>query len=229
VIRQIAAAHVLPHSVAVSALTIDLLDEHLDLSLFCDVSLPQALQRAVRKRQIEYLAGRWCVRDAFARKYPNRSAEVHNDDQRAPVWPDGIVGSITHTQGYVSAAVADRGDIRSLGIDTEVRFDSQRALRLRDTFVRPNEFQRLGETWGLEESVLATTIFSAKESVFKCLHPFVRRHFGFQCAEILALETDGALTIRLMESLTPSFAEGTILRGHYVVTETHVHTSVVLF
>ena len=41
------------------------------------------------------------------------------DDRRAPLWPTGVVGSITHCAGFTAAAVAWRRDIATLGIDTE--------------------------------------------------------------------------------------------------------------
>ncbi|GIR37699.1 MAG: hypothetical protein CM15mP49_30840 [Actinomycetota bacterium] len=37
-----------------------------------------------------------------------------------PIWPSGVVGSITHSRGYAAAAVAKQSDVHSLGLDAEI-------------------------------------------------------------------------------------------------------------
>jgi enterobactin synthetase component D len=220
---------VLPPEVAQCSVAVDLHDAHGDLAAaFAGLAVPERLRDAVRKRHIEYLAGRWCAREAMRARHPGHAhLAVSTRHDRAPAWPDGLVGSITHTQGFASAAVADGRVVRSIGVDSEVTFTVERARRLGGQFARPGELAALaGGAW--DEAVIATAVFSAKESVYKCLHPFVQEFFGFHAAEVVALGADGALRVRLVEGLTHEFRAGYELCGRVVVTEGHVHTGLAI-
>ena len=227
--RRVDDPDVLPPQVARHSVAVDLRDESHDLdALFAGVVLPEASRGAMRKRRVEVLAGRWCAREAMrALRSPHAEAPIPADDARAPVWPDGLVGSITHTQGFASAAVAEIAAMRSLGIDTEQRFTLERARRLDAYLAHPGEVAALVRGGELDEDAAATLVFSAKESVFKCLHPFVRRFFGFHAARVVRAE-GGRFVARLTEGLTAEFVEGYELHGRYAVAGEHVHTAVAL-
>jgi enterobactin synthetase component D len=220
---------VLPAEAARCSIAIDLYDTGADLArAFPGLALPERLQGAVRKRHIEYLAGRWCAREAMRVRHPRHAdAHVATGDEREPLWPEGVVGSITHTQGFVSAAIADARALRSIGLDSEETFTVDRARRLASHLARPGELEALARS-GLDEGVIAAAVFSVKESVFKCLHPFVREFFGFQAAEVVELSREGAVRVRLTETLTREFREGYVLDGRLAVTAGHVHTAVAL-
>lgn len=220
---------VLPAVVARRSIAIDLYDTSADLGrAFPDIALPERLRHAVRKRHIEYLAGRWCAREAMrvGRGYQSH-AVIATGEEREPLWPDGVVGSITHTQGFVSAAIADARVMRSLGVDSEETFTVERARRLAGHLARPGELEALART-GLDEGVIAAAVFSVKESVYKCLHPLVKTFFGFQAAEVVEISPEGAVRVRLTETLTREFREGYVLEGRVAITARHVHTAVSL-
>ena len=160
----------------------------------------------------------------FERHHHPLRARAHGRREHRP---DGLVGSITHTQGFASAAVADLAVMRSVGIDTEQRFTFERARRLDDHLAHPGEVAALVRAGGIDEDAAATLVFSAKESVFKCLHPFVRRFFGFHAARVVRAD-GGRFVARLTEGLTAEFVEGYELHGRYVVAGEHVHTAVAL-
>ncbi len=230
VFRTVPDPDILPPHVARCSVEVDLHDAHGDLAQsFPGIALPERLRDAVRKRHIEYLAGRWCAREAMRVRHPHHAARIiATGDDRAPVWPDGVVGSITHTQGFASAAVADARELRSVGVDSEELFTVERARRLASFFARPGELEALSRSGAFDEAAVASVVFSVKESVFKCLHPFVRAFFGFHAAELVALTREGELRVRLTERLTGEFREGYELAGRVVVTATHVHTAVAL-
>ena len=77
-----------------------------------------AIARAVPKRRREFATGRGCARAAL-----NRLGEppvpILRGPQGAPLWPAGVVGSITHCDGYRAAAVARTSDIATVGLDAE--------------------------------------------------------------------------------------------------------------
>ena len=71
---------------------------------------------AVEKRRREFACGRHFVRSCLrALGRPDEPLPVRAD--RSPRWPDGLVGSITHTDTYCAAAVARADDVDSIGIE----------------------------------------------------------------------------------------------------------------
>jgi len=131
------------------------------------------------RRRREFVHGRSCARIALAGLgYPDCPVPV--GDGRAPTWPDGVVGSISHCGATAAAAVAHRGDTGGVGLDIEQNQAlDEPLLRM---ICRADERERLdGTDVGL---LLAKLIFSAKESVFKCVWPELRRFVDFQEVEI---------------------------------------------
>lgn len=140
-------------------------------------ALPADLERAVPKRQAEYLAGRWCVRELYraeglALPAPERGAKGE------PLWPSGWMGSITHTvlqgQGRAAAVLAPSHKVAALGVDLEPFMSAETAARVGQTILHPEEV-----AWGSEPELL-TLIFSFKESLYKALNPLLKRFIGFQ-------------------------------------------------
>jgi 4'-phosphopantetheinyl transferase EntD len=76
------------------------------------------IAKAVAKRRFEFATGRACARQALAQLGVAPLALVSGPD-RAPLWPAGVVGSISHTDRWCAAAVARARDVAALGIDLE--------------------------------------------------------------------------------------------------------------
>ena len=81
-----------------------------------------SVAKAVPKRVGEFAAGRLCARRALA-EFGITGVPLTMAPDRAPVWPESMVGSITHTRGLCAAVVAERRRFASLGIDVEVAGD----------------------------------------------------------------------------------------------------------
>ena len=77
------------------------------------------LRGAVAKRAQEFAAGRLCARRLLSEfgieDFPLKAAK-----DRQPLWPDSLVGSITHTAGFCAAVAARKNQIRAVGIDSEL-------------------------------------------------------------------------------------------------------------
>jgi hypothetical protein len=94
----------------------------------------------------------------------------------------------------------------------------------------------LDEEWRLvppwEAATLATVVFSAKESLFKCLYPLILVFFEFQdaCVESIvpASDVDGVLSIRLRQILGPEIGPDRAFIGRYAFQDGHVHTGIEL-
>lgn len=77
-----------------------------------------SLDNVVDRRRIEFATGRYCAKKAISLLGVTPIAIVIGDG-REPVWPSGIVGSITHCSGYCAAVVAKSSQVLSSGIDAE--------------------------------------------------------------------------------------------------------------
>jgi 4'-phosphopantetheinyl transferase EntD len=112
------------------------------------------------KRRRDFALGRACARAALA-GLGHGEAVIAKGDDGAPLWPSGIAGSITHTDGYAAALVGNR--FAGIGIDAE-----------RVGGVTPDLWPRLftsaeQERLRAEADPLraATLLFSAKEASYK--------------------------------------------------------------
>jgi enterobactin synthetase component D len=152
-------------------------DQHVR-ALYRAIDLPMDLSRASSKRAIEFLAGRYCAREAIRRLTANRvMSQVPRDPAGLPAWPDGIVGSITHTGGFVSAAVARSSDAGGIGIDSETVLTKSVALEITRLVATQSELTAAMSMTSLGTNETLTLLFSAKEAVFKCLYPVAARFF----------------------------------------------------
>lgn len=132
------------------------------------VALPDDLTSAVPKRRSEFLAGRFCAAMALrAAGLPEHVAR----QGRAPVWPAGCSGSITHSQSRAIAVVSTHSS--QLGIDCEALVPDARATSLRGAIFTDEEAALRPET--MPFGTFFTLIFSAKEALYKARSPFLNR------------------------------------------------------
>lgn len=82
---------------------------------------------------------------------------------------------------------------------------------------------------GLSPMEFTTLVFSAKESVFKCLYPTVGRVFGFEHSRVEIVDAQrGILQATLTADLSQNFRHGTVINGRFFVAPPYVHTGVLL-
>jgi 4'-phosphopantetheinyl transferase EntD len=132
-----------------------------------DVLLPEearGCESFAPRRLGEFAAGRVCARRALAELGFGRFALRRGAD-RYPIWPDGIVGSITHTRGFCGAAVAPYGVLRAVGLDAE---RGTVGPELWPQICTAAEIAWLGSLPEPDRAIAAAVIFSAKEAFYKC-------------------------------------------------------------
>lgn len=129
-----------------------------------------SIAKATPARQTEFAGGRSAARAAM-RALIGTASPVPMGPDRAPIWPGGVTGSITHSAGICLAAVAETSFFDSIGIDLEP--DSPLPADLAPEVLLP-----------AERHLHSRAVFSAKESVFKALHPLCRVMFGFDAVQI---------------------------------------------
>jgi 4'-phosphopantetheinyl transferase EntD len=138
-------------------------------------------------RAAEFAAGRCCARRALAAI--GIPAAVGRGSDRAPQWPPGIVGSISHTGRFSLAVVARRSEIAGLGVDIELLGRVRRELW--PIVFRPAEAARLEAEPAERQPVLASIMFSAKEAYFKFQYPIWRAWLDYREAMVSILDPDG--------------------------------------
>ncbi|MFZ2241987.1 MAG: 4'-phosphopantetheinyl transferase superfamily protein [Gordonia amarae] len=148
------------------------------------------IARAVDKRRREFITARDCARKAMAQLGVEpapilRSPTGSPQEKAAPIWPQGIVGSITHTDGYRAAVVAYKLQIRSLGIDAEPHEALPEGV-LDHTSIAEERAVLATRPAGLHWDRL---LFCAKEATFKTWFPLTKRWLGFEDAHITFEQT----------------------------------------
>lgn len=220
----IASPPLFPPFVVQRSVAFDLADE------FPGIALPASLERAVQKRKAEFLAGRHCVREALRELLPERADEaIGIGVNHEPLWPSGIIGSITHAGGVASVALARESLSRGIAIDIECVVPNEKVDALASQIASREELKRLARVTGLDDGLVFTLVFSAKESIFKCLHRHVRRYFDFRDAEIGEIDVEGRRFVgRLLTDLTTDLRAGHVVEGRFVHDATTVATGMLL-
>jgi 4'-phosphopantetheinyl transferase EntD len=148
----------------------------------------EAISRAIPRRQREFAAGRAAARAAMRQLgWPECPIPVGED--RSPIWPEGLVGSISHSGNFCVAAVAKHRDWGSVGIDIEDDHGIEPDLwpsicSLRELRAFAHEDIRTAKN-------RVTRLFSAKEAFFKWRYPGTLEMLDFQDVEI-ELHADGS-------------------------------------
>ena len=138
--------------------------------------------QAVRKRRREFAVVRSCARRAMD-KLGVPPQPVLPGERGAPRWPAGLVGSMTHCDGYGAAALVRATDLASLGIDAEP--DGPLPDGVLEAVALPAERERLlGLTHDHPAVHWDRLLFSAKESVYKAWFPLTRQWLDFSEADI---------------------------------------------
>jgi len=146
---------------------------------------------AVDKRRLEFSRGRQCARSAL-RRLGVPDGPLPSGSQREPVWPAGVVGSITHTQGLCVAAVGRQSSYAGVGIDVELDAPLQPAVAERIATA-----VEMGALGSMDPLLAARLIFSAKEAFYKCQFYLTRQFLGFFDISV-ALEPHGEFSAELL-------------------------------
>lgn len=167
---------ILPQGVAVAATRHDLVEDETY------AAERAAVRNAVAKRRNEFLTGRACARRALAQLGLPAQA-VPPGPRGEPRWPDGVVGSITHCEGFRAAALAPAERMLALGIDAEPNEPLPPGL-LADIALEEERpwLRRLARD--APEVCWDRLLFSAKESIYKAWYPLTGHWLGFEDAVV---------------------------------------------
>jgi 4'-phosphopantetheinyl transferase EntD len=171
------------------------------------------IARAVDKRRAEYATVRVLARKAI-RRLGVAAAPIVNGEDRSPAWPDGVVGSITHTKGYCGVVAAKASDVRSLGADVEGAAAAR--TEIWKHICTETEHAWIVELAEADRGQVVKRFFSAKEAFYKAQYPLTRQYLGFHDVEMQLDLEGGRFEVQLQRD-SGEFATGARFEGRTVV------------
>jgi 4'-phosphopantetheinyl transferase EntD len=181
-------------------------------------------QRMVAKRQREFTAGRIAARRAMVALGQAPQPVLPGAD-RAPIWPDGLVGSLSHCDSLCLCAMAHARDVRALGVDVEE--DTPLEPEMIDTILTPPERKWLNHQRPGDMANLAKLMFSAKETAYKAQYPLSREVLNFEAIAVLPDLAKGTFEATFTRAVGP-FASGTRMAGKFIRTHGLILTGLTL-
>lgn len=184
-----------------------------------------SLARAVPSRVAEFTTGRSCAHHALE-LMGVPTATIGRGGRGEPLWPGGVVGSITHCEGLRAAAVARAGDVASLGIDAEPHLPLPEGVV--DLTLTPPERRRLAELHRTVPDVAwGRVVFSLKEAVYKLWYPLRHEWLGFEEVDTV-VNPDGTFAVALPRPLGVGDQRVMTVHGRWAVTGGFVLTTAAL-
>jgi 4'-phosphopantetheinyl transferase EntD len=174
--------------------------------------------RAVEKRRREFATGRDCAHRALQR-LGAAGGPVLAGNSGEPVWPAGVVGSITHCRGYRGCAVAATTDLAAIGVDAEPH--EPLPERLIERVAGGEEKAGLAQLTRVDPAIAwDRLLFSAKEALYKAWYPLTERWLGFEDAVLTIEPRERTFTARLLvPGPTLGGAELTGFDGRWLVED----------
>lgn len=176
-----------------------------------DASEAASLRGAVPRRVMEFHAGRAAARRAME-SLGVAVRPVPMAPDRAPLWPPGVTGSISHSATACVAVVGHSHTWAGIGVDLEEAIPLD-PLLVAEICTRAEQGW-LGQQPQEERGLMAKLIFSAKEAVYKAQYPVTQTVFGFDALGILVNRDQSRFIARFRQAQGP-IAAGTIMSGGY--------------
>lgn len=142
----------------------------------------ELISNAVAARRADFAWARACAREAMTR-LGVPSGPIVRGGRGMPVWPPGVVGTLTHTDGLRAAALGPADRVRALGVDVEPH--EPLADGVLEAVSLPEEAAWVRAVGAEVTSVhWDKLLFTAKEATYKAWYPLTRRWLGFADAHI---------------------------------------------
>lgn len=175
------------------------------------------LARAIDKRRREFAAGRAAARAAMA-QLGGAPLAIPMAEDRAPIWPKGWQGSISHKDTLAAAMVTQEAATLGLDLEEATPLDE----KLLPSICSEAEINSIK---GSQQALNAKLIFSAKEAAYKAQYPISRVLFGFHHLHLDLHAADQSFTATFRQEAGP-FPIGATLLGRYTQVAGHFVTAV---
>jgi 4'-phosphopantetheinyl transferase EntD len=168
-----------------------------------------ALGPAVPNRMQEFAWGRACARAALAPLLGAAPPILRKG--RAPAWPLGIVGSISHSAGICASVVANSEIVSAVGLDLESK--APLSSDFLSSVCRPEEIAAIQRASLMTTPRWAKAIFSAKEAIYKCYSPVFDTFLDFQDVRLTMTDNGFGAGVVRAELANPSKPGADFIRG----------------
>lgn len=165
------------------------------------LQLPPSVVDASLKRQCEYLAGRYCATDSLSKAGLSLPIEIGIGTHGSPIWPQGFIGSISHCEDLAASVVMPKASSNStIGLDIEKVMTAEIAQEIEGRILFGKDINYQSAFDNFEQFL--TTLFSAKEALYKAIYPQAKKVFGFESAQLKAVyPNESKLILRLTTSI----------------------------
>ena len=188
------------------------------------VEFPDQMNKSVIKRRAEYLAGRYCALNALS-EIGIKNYQIQTGEHRAPIWPDGILGSISHNDNFAIAAISKRHNLCGIGVDVEEVMSTVTVNNVMSQILNKEEELLISTLDPENIEKWFTAFFSAKESFFKAAYSEVKSYFGFDAVTIKHVDIEkSTLQLKLNTFLSTSLEE----YEHFQVSFRHIGANKIL-
>lgn len=172
-----------------------------------------AVEHVTAARAREFGAGRAAARAAME-LLGHVPRPVLQGEDRAPVWPTGLQGSISHTGRDCLAVVTDAPEIAALGIDLEASTPLEPALW--PEICTAAEMQWLASLGPSQRGHFAKLVFCAKEAAYKAQYQISRTLVDFHAMTLIMDLRGGQFSAQLNTDI-PGFAAGDFIAGRFAI------------
>lgn len=170
-----------------------------------------AVTKAVDKRRREFATARVLAREGLERFFDVRGFDLLNAEDRSPIWPRGIEGSISHSNTRAWVALVD-ATFGTIGIDGEGRDELKQDLW--HLTLLDEEVAHLETLDASIRGRRALTLFSAKEALHKAQYPRSGAFMGYMALRVEFGEA-GLLRCTFQQAVGP-FSKGFVVHGRWL-------------
>lgn len=185
-----------------------------------DLRIPDEVMGYHSSRKNEYILGRILLKKAFFSYFSLVVNEFVVDESRRVLPPAGYSLSLSHDAEQVVVVVSNINI--SLGIDLEKIGRIKPEMESYILSTADNVEALMLQSQLSRDEVLAL-VFSAKESLYKVLFPFIGKYFGFDAAYVKSIDpnlsTFEIVLTRRLDGKSLFFENGFSLQGIFQVSE----------
>lgn len=145
---------------------------------FTHVEEERVVANAVESRRREFATGRRIARELLA-EFGHASGPLLPGKRRAPAWPVGAIGSVSHARGVAAVVIARCPPFIAIGLDVEGAEELR--AELIDTVLTAREKLAFA---GAKLGTTAKLAFAAKECAYKAWSPTLEAVPEFTDVEI---------------------------------------------
>jgi len=178
-----------------------------------------------QKRQNEFLTGRICSRRALEIFEISDFPILYNEN-KLPLFPSDIVGSISHTSKYCIVAIGSSKNYLSIGVDIERL--SRMQSEYFDTICTNDELLFLKTYSNNEQIEKATIFFAAKEAFYKMQFKLTSTVLNFKDITCSIVDSN-TFSATLNKDINNYFLINKTYHGRYAIENGMVYSVIFIY